>query len=167
MPAKAINKRYTGDSMKMGKFMKIAPFVLAFMMLVPIGVMASPPTHWYSGTDESTISSSGTASWNGYITQNLGNVPVGNTFSWNNNFHNQYGSTTYPMVDVGDSWSGQTDRIIYPGYSLNPGYSTGVFGITTVNVVAVSGGISLCPYHQYWVNGPSVSTSWKQTYTGV
>lgn len=155
--------------METRKLLKIAPVVLAFMLLVPIGVMAQPQTKWYTGTDQSTIASDGSVTWNQYINQHLNNVPIGYSFSWNNDMTNNYGSTTYPVVDVGEtSGPGNTDKLYPPSqsYPLSPGYSTGIFPVTTVNVLAVQGGVDLGVFHQYWLNGPDVLNQ-DQTYTGV
>lgn len=150
--------------MQMRKLIKIAPIVLAFIVLVPIGVMAANPTVWHSGTDSSTLSSSGTASWNQYINQHLSNVPVNDTFSWYNQLTNFNSTTATPDIACTDTWTGNID-VFRNIPSIPQNYQTNVFSETTQNEKAVNGGyIWLGIVHQYWTNGPSVLNS-DQSYT--
>jgi hypothetical protein len=139
---------------------KMAPLLLAFLMLVPIGAIAGG-TSTYSGSDQSTLSYSGTASWDQSINQHLSNVPVGNNFAWYNQFHNAGDIVRHPILVATSTANGNVDKYSLP--NLGPYSYTSNFLWTTSTVTAGSGWAALGVVHQYDTNGPSVRND-QQTY---
>jgi hypothetical protein len=163
VPEKGNKCKNEGDSMEMKKILRIAPLVLAFTMLIPIGAMAT--TYSYSGQDFSVLSGS-SVNWenNGqaYIDQNLGTIPIGSTFSWYNECHNANGGDpVHPVLTAWTNGVGQS----YNLPNLGPYSYTSNFLYTTTSVTAGSGYRQLQVTHQYY-SGAS-KTNYAQTYTGA
>lgn len=149
--------------MKIGKVMKIAPLVLAFMLIIPVGAMAQ--TYQYgdqNNNDYSTLSGS-SATWNHAISQDLtntyGTIADGSTFKWYNEFHNANGNVVQPVLYA---TSAGVDN--FPLGNLGPYSYTSNFLYQTTNCKAQSGYNAINVQHTY--NGPFAQNT-QQTYTGA
>lgn len=140
----------------------LAVTAMVVAAMIPVGAMAS--TGYYSGTDESTLSSSDTASWNNKISQSI-SVSVGSNFDWDNYMHNNKGISVQGRIIVTDtSGSGNIDNM-YHTIAANYYYHG---HDATSTVTAVSGGARLGVVHQYQYGSqpyPNTGTWDGQSYT--
>jgi hypothetical protein len=150
--------------MKIGKAMKIAPVVLAFVLLVPIAAMAQTYSYGsYDNNDYSTYYYGGTsAGWTNSISQKLYNIPYGSTFSWYNKFHNA-DDTAVPIQLTASNLVGGTD--IWSLGNLGPYSYTSNFQCTTGSASAVYGSDNEI-YVQHVYNGPAASND-NQKYSST
>ncbi len=146
--------------MEKSRLLKIAPIVLAFMLLVPVGAMASTYQYGSSTNNDYSVFSGNSAGWvNGvdYISQNIGTVPDSSTFTWYNEFHNANGGNPVLIqLTASNLVAGGTDT--WSLGNLGPYSYTSNFQCYTGNAKAVSGNNKeILVQHVY--NGPAATNN--------